>query len=95
MKTTYTYYAWYEFYPSESIIPITTTTSPGGTPATITPGDTISASVTYMSGTEFSLTITDVTAKWTFTTTGTQPGATESSAEWIAEVPYRITECYL
>ncbi len=85
-KTTDTYYAWYEFYPSEAIIPITTATS--GTPATVKPGDTISAGVTYLgSNNEFTLTITDETAGWTFATTGTQSGATESSAEWIAEAP--------
>ncbi len=86
-KTTVTYYAWYEFYPSESIITITTATSPHGAPATVKPGDKIFAGVTYVSGTTFTLTINDVTQGWTFTTTGSQAGATESSAEWIAEAP--------
>jgi len=81
-----TYYAWYEFYPLESIIEITTATSPSGTPATVKPGDTIFASVTYSSPT-FTLTINDKTEGWTFTTTGSQSGATESSAEWIVEAP--------
>ena len=84
--STTTYYAWYEFYPLESIIEITTATSPSGTPATVKPGDTIFAIVTYSSGT-FTLTINDETEKWTFTTTGSQSGATESSAEWIVEAP--------
>jgi len=84
--STTSYYAWYEFYPLESIIEITTATSPSGAPATVKPGDTILASVTYLSGT-FTLTINDETEKWTFTTAGSQSGATESSAEWIVEAP--------
>jgi len=83
--TTTTYYAWYEFYPSESIIQITKANS--GAPATVKPGDTISASVTYVSGTTFTLSITDATQGWTFSITGSQSGATESSAEWIVEAP--------
>ena len=90
-KTTVTYYAWYEFYPSENIMPITTATSPSNAPATVKPGDSIFAEVTYISGTTFSLTINDKTEGWTFTTTGSQPGATESSAEWIAEAPSSST----
>ena len=82
-----TYYAWYEFYPLESIIEITTATSPSGKAATVKPGDTISATVTYVSGTTFTLAINDITEGWTFTTTGSQSGATESSAEWIVEAP--------
>jgi len=88
--STTTYYAWYEFYPLESIIEITTATKIGtstSTPATVEPGDAISAAVTYVSGTTFTLTITDITGKWNFTTTGSQSGATESSAEWIVEAP--------
>jgi hypothetical protein len=90
-KTTVTYYAWYEFYPSESIIAITTATSPSGAPATVKPGDSIFATVTYVSGTTFTLTINDKTEGWTFTTTGSQPGATASSAEWVAEAPSSST----
>jgi hypothetical protein len=85
--STTTYYAWYEFYPSESIIEITTATSGGS--AIVKPGDTIYATVTYTSGAAkpFTLTLTDETEGWTFTTTGSQSGATESSAEWIVEAP--------
>ena len=90
-KTTVSYYAWYEFYPSESIIAITTATTPSGASATVKPGDTIVAAVTYVSGDSFTLTITDKTRGWTFTTTGSQSGATESSAEWIAEAPSSST----
>ena len=88
--STTTYYAWYEFYPLESIIEITTATSTKtetSTPATVKPGDTISATVAYVSGTTFTLTINDITEGWTFTTTGSQSGAQDSSAEWIVEAP--------
>ena len=88
--STTSYYAWYEFYPSESIIEITTATKTGtstSTPATVKPGDTISATVAYVSGTAFTLTINDITEGWTSTTPGSQQGATESSAEWIVEAP--------
>jgi hypothetical protein len=84
------YYAWYEFYPYESIIEITTATNIKtltSTPATVKPGDTISATVTYVSGTTFTLTITDITEGWAFATTGSQSGAADSSAEWIVEAP--------
>jgi len=84
--TSTTYYAWFEFYPLESIIRITTATSPSGAAATVKPGDKVFASVTYSSGT-FTLVINDKTEAWTFTTTGSQSGATESSAEWIVEAP--------
>ena len=62
-KTTVAYYAWYEFYPLESIQTITTATTPTGTPATVMPGDIISAAVTYVSGTTFTLTINDKTRR--------------------------------
>jgi hypothetical protein len=88
--STTTYYAWYEFYPLESIIEITTATKIGTstpTSATVKPGDAVSAMVTYVSGTAFTLTIIDITRGWNFTTTGSQSGAAESSAEWIVEAP--------
>lgn len=91
----YAYFAWYEFYPSQpAIIPIATATSPSGAPATVTPGDKISANVKYNGGVSFTITLTDVTAGWTFSYTGSAPGATESSAEWIAEAPSSNTGIY-
>ncbi len=90
-KTTTAYYAWYKFYPSESIIAITTATTPSGASAAVKPGDIVFAEVTYVTGDTFVLTITDKTEGWTFTTTGSQSGATESSAEWIAEAPSSST----
>ena len=91
--TTYTYYAWYEFYPA-SMYQITTATSTSNgqsVTATVTPGDSISASVTYTGNNVFSITITDSTKSWTFTTTGTVSNAALSSAEWIAEAPSSST----
>jgi hypothetical protein len=77
-----TYYAWYEFYPLQPMIPINS--------ISISPGDKISASVTYSSNT-FTLTITDETTPDTYTTSmavsdlGYTPK--RDSAEWIAEAP--------
>jgi hypothetical protein len=72
-----TYYAWYEFYPKGSYeissVPVS-------------PGNTMSAGVTY-SGGEFTTTITDVTTGKTYSTTQAVASAEESSAEWIAEAP--------
>ncbi len=76
------YYAWYEFYPS-AMVQISS--------LTINPGDTISASVTYVSGTTFTVSITDVTTGKSYSTTGSVAGATETSAEWIAEAPSSYT----
>jgi hypothetical protein len=77
------YYAWYEFYPSGSVI----------VPFTINPGDTINADVLYVSknatGPQFTTTITDVTTGSTYTSPKTAvPGALRDSAEWIDESPY-------
>lgn len=71
------YYAWYEFYPKNSV----TISS-----LKIHAGDTISASVTY-SGGSFTTKITDVTTGKSFSKTSTVSGAKRSSAEWIAETP--------
>jgi len=73
------YYAWYEFYPN----PMYQITS-----LSISPGDVISATVTYQGSSTFTVSITDVTksTSWTSSPT-TVSGAKESSAEWIAEAP--------
>jgi len=79
------YCAWYEFYPAGMVI---ISTSNAGTPATVTPGDMMYATVTYAGSNTFTATITDMTAGWTFTSPATTvSGAKESSAEWIAEAP--------
>jgi hypothetical protein len=71
------YYAWYEFYPNPSF-------EISG--LTITPGDHMTAEVTY-SGTEFTVTIKDDTTGKAFRKSSTVSGAQRSSAEWIAEAP--------
>jgi hypothetical protein len=71
------YYAWYEFYPHPSF-------EIGS--LSIKPGDQMSASVTY-SGSEFTITIEDVTTGKSYTKSSTVSGAKRSSAEWIAEAP--------
>ncbi|MGC9946754.1 MAG: G1 family glutamic endopeptidase [Bryobacteraceae bacterium] len=71
------YYAWYEFYPHPSF-------EIGS--LSIKPGDQMSASVTY-SGSEFTITIEDVTTGKSYTKSSTVSGAARSSAEWIAEAP--------
>jgi Peptidase A4 family len=71
-----TYYAWWEMYPNPSV----TISS-----MTISPGDRISASVTYGSG-AFTLQITDNTTGKSFSTTQSAT-AQRSSAEWIVEAP--------
>jgi hypothetical protein len=76
--TTATYYAWYEFYPTEDIVPIGS--------ITVSPGDRISAEVGY-NGSNFVLRITDDTTQKSFSTRGRVAGAERSSAEWIAEAP--------
>jgi hypothetical protein len=72
------YYAWYEFYPAGSV---------EITSVPVSPGNHISASVTYVSGSSFTLTITNESTGKSFTKTGTVSGAARSSAEWIAEAP--------
>ncbi len=71
------YYAWYEFYPNPSY---------EITSVPVSPGNVISASVTY-SGSEFTTTITNETTGEHYTKTASVRGAARSSAEWIAEAP--------
>jgi len=75
--TTPTYYAWYEFYPANSyeIASIR-----------VSPNDEMSAQVSY-SGSEFTVTITDVTTGRSYSKTESVRKAERSSAEWIAEAP--------
>src|SRR5438270_80064 len=70
------YYAWYEMYPKRLVqIPIT-----------VSAGDTITGSVSYSSG-SYSLTLTDNTAKESYTTTQFSRKALRTSVEWIMEGP--------
>jgi hypothetical protein len=70
-----TYYAWYEFYPRPAF--------EFGS-MTIQPGDSMSASVVY-NGSEFTVTLKDVTAGESRSKTETVSSAARSSAEWVVE----------
>ena len=70
------YYAWYEMYPK----------FPSNYSNPVTPGDTMTASVTTNGSGSFTLTISDGT-KWTRTTTARLKSAKLASAEVIAEAP--------
>lgn len=78
------YYAWYEFYPSGSVV----------STSTVSPGDSMIATVTYAglnatSVPSFKTTLHDSTAGWWYNSTKTGvPGAVRQSAEWIDESPY-------
>jgi hypothetical protein len=71
------YYAWYEFYPNPSI---------EITSVPVSPGNHISASVTY-SGTQFTITLINETTGKSYSKSSTVSGAQRTSAEWIAEAP--------
>lgn len=73
-----TYYAWYEFYPK----PCFRINS-----MSISPGDNISAEVKYDQN-KFTVYITDVTKKQSFSTSAKVNSAQRNSAEWIAEAPW-------
>jgi Peptidase A4 family len=78
------YYAWYEFYPSGSVV----------SSMTVSPGDKITATVTYTglntTGVPtFKSSLTDTTTGVTFNSPRTAvPSAMRASAEWIDESPY-------
>jgi hypothetical protein len=71
------YYAWYETYPK----PLQTIAG-----FQVSPGDVISAEVSYASGT-FTVHITDLTHSQDYTHKASVSGASRSSAEWIIEAP--------
>ncbi len=78
------YYAWYEFYPSGSVV----------SSNAVYPGDHITAWVTYEGLNEtgvptFKTVLEDTTQGWTFVSPVTPvPDAALASAEWIDESPY-------
>lgn len=74
---TASYYAWYEFYPNPSF---------EITSVSVSPGNHISASVTY-SGSEFTITLTNESTGKSYSKSSKVSGADRSSAEWIAEAP--------
>jgi len=72
------YYAWYEFYPNPSY---------EITSVPVSPGNVISASVTFNGGSSFTTTVTNETTGHSYSKTANVRGAARSSAEWIAEAP--------
>jgi Peptidase A4 family len=72
------YYAWYEFYPAGSVLISS---------VPVSPGNHISASVTWNSGSSFTVTLTNESTGKSYSKTGTVRRAARSSAEWIAEAP--------
>lgn len=71
------YFAWYELYPQ----PPVELNNP------LAAGDAVSATVSGTAKDVFTITVRDVTAGWSNTSTHTVSGAARSSAEVIAEVP--------
>lgn len=99
-----TYYAWYEFYPADAYLIGRYSASGACESDCLSPGDRISAEVRltpngpgrigpggvvpHPVGPLFTVTITDETQRWSFTTSAMVPGAKLSSAEWVVEAPY-------
>jgi hypothetical protein len=71
------YYAWYEMYPAPAV----------SLSLTVQPGDMVSATVASLGRGQFSLTLNDLTAGTSFTTTQTSSRAKLASAEWVQEAP--------
>jgi len=74
-----TYYAWYEMYPAASV------ELPSGHP--VSPGDTMSGSVSFDGSSTWTLTISDLSAGWNYPKTFSETGLSQASAEWVAERP--------
>ncbi|MYS18741.1 Peptidase A4 family protein [Streptomyces sp. DvalAA-14] len=70
------YYSWYEMYPA---YPVNYSNA-------VSPGDHFTSTVS-VSGHTYTLTLSDTTKGWTKTTTKTQSGLSNASAEIIAEAP--------
>jgi hypothetical protein len=71
------YYGWYEMFPNPSF-------SFG---STVSPGDTMSASVTFNGGSSYTLHLADESKGWSTSTNQSLSGAPRSSAEVIIEAP--------
>jgi hypothetical protein len=71
------YYGWYEMYPADPVY----FSNP------MSPGDHISASVTFSGTKTYTLVLTDSTQGWTQTITKSESGLDRSSAEVITEAP--------
>lgn len=71
------YSAWTEFYPAP----------PSSVNAPVHPGDALHASVTFVSGHTYRLTLSDSTRHWAKTVTGWSGQGTNASVEVVAEAP--------
>jgi hypothetical protein len=71
------YAAWYELYPA----------SPVYLSQKLSPGDSVTATVSASTGNVFTLTLSDASAGWTASSKHTVSGAARSSAEIMLEVP--------
>jgi len=71
------YYGWYEMYPAYPV----NFSNP------VSPGDSITASVTFSGTRTYTLVLKDTTKGWTQTITKNQSGLARSSAEIITEAP--------
>jgi len=71
------YYGWYEMYPAYPV----NFTNP------VSPGDSMTASVTFSGTQTYTLVLKDTTRNWTQTITKSQGGLARSSAEVITEAP--------
>jgi hypothetical protein len=94
-RTPPTYYAWFEFYPKGSYLIGSYNRKTGLCQSNcVSVGDLITADVSYGTGgpkgnrgSSFTVTITDGTAGWSFSTSSSVASAQQASAEWIAEAP--------
>lgn len=75
------YYGWYELYPS----------APVYFSNAVSPGDKMSASVTFSGTSSFTFTLKDATRGWSQTATKALSGAARSSAETVLELPSSYT----
>jgi hypothetical protein len=84
------YYAWYELLPaSETQL----TGCTGDANCTVTPGDSISVNISQVSGTTWSIAMTDA-GKWSFNKDVTY-NSSRSSGEWILEAPTLLAQTLL
>jgi hypothetical protein len=71
------YAVWWEILPQPAVY----------TPMSLSPGDTVTATVTYKGGDEFTMSLTDETTGQRFSITRPDPAARLVSAEAVAEAP--------
>ena len=84
------YYAWYELLPAGET---QLTNCSGDASCTVTPGDKVTVDIGQVSGTTWSISMTDA-GHWTWTKDVTY-SSTESSAEWILEAPTVVAQSLL